>query len=65
MRKLSAIEEHSTLTNLNVSVAVKLTIARFLNSSLVLIFVNTTPENWFKQGDLAYDATVLIALLAI
>jgi hypothetical protein len=65
MRKISTIEQHSSLTNMNVSVAVKLTIARFLNSSLVLIFVNNDASQWFKNGNLAYDATILIALLAI
>ena len=48
MRKISLGEEHSTTTNMNVSVAVKLTIARFLNSSLVLLFVNNDPSKWFK-----------------
>ena len=64
MRRISRAEEPSTLTNLNVSVALKLTFARFLNSSLVLIFVNNKPENWFKEGDLAYDATLLICIMA-
>jgi len=65
MRRFSTLEEHSTLTNVNVSVAVKLTIARFLNSSLVLLFVNHDADRWFKNGNLAYDATVLIGLLAV
>ena len=65
MRRFSTLEEHSTVTNLNVSVAVKLTIARFLNSSLVLLFVNDDANRWFKGGNLAYDATVLIGLLAV
>lgn len=65
MRRFSTLEKHSTLTNVNVSVAVKLTIARFLNSSLVLIFVNAEPKNWFKNGNLAYDASVLIGLLVV
>lgn len=65
MRRFSTLEEHSTLTNVNVSVAVKLTIARFLNSSLVLLFVNADADRWFKNGNLAYDATVLIGLLAV
>lgn len=65
MRRFSTLEEHSTLTNVNVSVAVKLTIARFLNSSLVLLFVNADANQWFKNGNLAYDATVLIGLLAV
>lgn len=65
MRRFSTLEKHSTLTNVNVSVAVKLTIARFLNSSLVLIFVNAEPNKWFKNGNLAYDASVLIGLLVV
>lgn len=65
MRRISQAEKHSTLTNLNVSISLKLTLARFLNSSLVLIFVNDDPKNWFKEGDLAYDATLLICIMAV
>ena len=43
MRKLSRAEKQSTLTDLNVSISLKLTFARFLNSSLVLLFVNDEP----------------------
>ena len=64
MRRISRAEKHSTLTNLNVSVALKLTLARFLNSSLILLFVNNKPENWFKEGDLAYEASLLICIMA-
>lgn len=64
MRRLSRAEEPRTLTDLNVSVALKLTLARFLNSSLVLIFVNRNPSHWFKEGDLAYDASLLIGIMA-
>ena len=46
------------------STALKLTIARFLNSSLVLVFVNNDPKQWFNEGDLAYDATLLICIMA-
>lgn len=65
MRRLSGLEQHATLTDVNVSVAVKLTIARFLNSSLVLLVVNMDSREWFKNGNLAYDATVLIGLLVV
>ena len=50
---------------MNVSVALKLTIARFINSSLVLIIVNSESRSWYKAGDLVYDATLLICILAI
>lgn len=58
-------EKHETLTKMNVSVAFKLTIARFINSSLVLLFVNGDPNTWFKAGDLVYDAQILIIILAL
>ena len=64
MRRISIAEKHSTLTNLNVSLALKLTFARFLNSTLILIFTNHEPGNWFKEGDLAYDATLLLCIMA-
>jgi len=50
---------------MNVSVAIKLTIARFLNSSVILVIVNTEPKDWFKGGNLAYDAIILILLMAV
>jgi hypothetical protein len=50
---------------MNVSVAFKLTVARFVNSSLVLLMVNETPKTWFKGGDLVYDAQILIIILAL
>jgi hypothetical protein len=40
MRKFSMGEKHDTQTKMNVSVALKLTLARFINSSLVLVIVN-------------------------
>ena len=49
---------------MNVSVALKLTLARFINSSAVLIIVNWAAEKWFDGGNLVYDATILIGILA-
>jgi hypothetical protein len=65
IRRFSMAEQHETLTKLNVSVAIKLTIARFLNSSVILVLTNPDPKNWFKGGSLAYDATILIVIMAI
>ena len=48
---------------MNVSVAFKLTIARFINSALVLVIVNSESRSWYKSGDLVYDATILIGIL--
>jgi hypothetical protein len=63
IRRFSMGEKHETLTKLNVSVAVKLTIARFLNSSVILVLTNGDPKDWFKGGSLAYDATILICIM--
>lgn len=63
-RKFSQNEGHETLTKLNVSVAIKLTFARFLNSSLILVITNYDARFWFKDGSLVYDATVLIFFMA-
>ena len=63
-RKFSLGEGHATLTKLNVSVAIKLTFARFINSSLILVITNYDARFWFKDGSLVYDATVLIFFMA-
>jgi hypothetical protein len=63
IRRFSMEEKHETLTKLNVSVAVKLTVARFLNSSVILVLTNGDPKDWFKGGSLAYDATILICIM--
>lgn len=49
---------------MNISVALKLTVARFLNSSLILVIVNSDSTYWFTGGNLAYDASVLVGVLA-
>ena len=57
-------ERLMTTTKMNVSVALKLSIARFLNSSALLVIVNDKAEEWFSNGSLVYDATVLLGFLA-
>jgi hypothetical protein len=57
-------ERHETATKMNISVALKLTVARFLNSSLMLVLVNPDPKEWFTGGNLAYDASMLVTILA-
>jgi hypothetical protein len=51
---------------MNVSVALKLTIAKFINSSLILIIINyDSATKWFDRAGLAYDATLLMMLMAL
>ena len=63
VRAITSGERHETQTKHNVSVAFKLLLARFLNTSLVLVLVNTNPRNWFRGGDLVYEATILIGIM--
>ena len=63
VRRFALFEKNHTQTSMNVSVAFKLTIARFINSSLVLVYANWDGD-WFKQGSLVYDATILCISLA-
>jgi len=65
VRRFSIYEQHETRTKMNVSVAFKLTITRFLNSSIVLMMINRDASQWFKSGKLAYEATILITLMAL
>lgn len=54
------------MTDLNISVGFKLTMARFLNSSLLLLIINwNSATQWFYNGGLAYDATILMILMAV
>ena len=55
VRQLSIKEKHETYTAYNISVAFKLTIARFVNTSIVPIVVNYMVDRWFKEGGLSTD----------
>ena len=62
MGLFSKNEKHESLTKENLSMAFKLTIAKFLNSSLVLFILYDNSSNWFEEGDLVNSATYLIIL---
>ena len=64
IRRFSLGERHETSTKMNVSVAFKLTVARFLNSSFILVLVNNDPLHWFEGANLAYDALLLVVIMA-
>jgi len=46
------MEKHETHTDYNLSVAFKLTFARFVNSSIVPVVVNISVTDWFNDGGL-------------
>jgi len=49
---------------MHVNTAFKLTIARFINSSIILIIVQKDGSHWFDEGGLVEDATTLIVIMA-
>lgn len=52
VRLLSSYEYNETLTDYNISVAFKLTYARFINTAIVPIIVNINDNQWFITGGL-------------
>lgn len=66
MRSISVNERHESTTALNVSIAFKLTVCRFLNSSILLLILNwSEPHQWFNSGQLVYEASVLLTVMAL
>jgi flagellar biosynthesis protein FlhB len=55
IRILSAFEKHETYSKYHLSVAMKLTVAMFINTGVVPLFVNFGKGNWFNSGGLMVD----------
>ena len=64
VRKFSMQEKHSTLTAYNISVAFKLTMARFINTSVIPIVVNYSYDEYFENGGLIPDVFYLILAIS-
>lgn len=65
IRKFSLREKPITWTAYNMSVALKLTIGRFVNSALIPVIINSKFEKWFNEGGLVVDVTYLIVAISI
>ena len=65
IRRFTDYDKHQTITKINVSVAIKLTFARFLNCSVILLTTNNNVKGWFGDASLAYDASMLIIIMAL
>ena len=50
---MSIMEQNETLTSQNLSMALKLLAVRFINTSIVVIIVNSEADKWFDKGGLA------------
>lgn len=63
VRQLSEFEQWETQTKIAISLCFKLTILRFFNSTLLLLWINRThADEWFNSGGLVYEANVLLAI---
>ena len=60
IRYASWYEKHETITKLHISVAIKMTIAKFLNETVVLVMVNLDSDGWYSRGNLVLDAHILM-----
>jgi len=57
VRRFSLFERHHTYTEMQISIAFKLTVARFCNSTFVLLGANVitgdySSNKWFNGGNL-------------
>ena len=64
VRRFSMGEKHATLTAYNISVAFKLTMARFINTSIIPIVVNLSYDSYYKKGGLVSDVFYLILAIS-
>jgi hypothetical protein len=64
VRILSSYEVHETYTDYNLSVALKLTFTRFINTGIIPLVVHYNKEDWFKTSGLATDIFVISIAIA-
>jgi hypothetical protein len=55
VRYLTEKERHETYTAFNISVAVKLMLARFVNTAILPVIINIQSDMWFNEGGLVSD----------
>ncbi len=55
VRYLTSKERHETYTAYNLSIAVKLMLARFVNTAIVPVIINIKSDMWFNEGGLVSD----------
>jgi len=60
IRVLSSYEVHETYTNYNLTVALKLTITRFINTGIIPLAVHIQPKDWFNTSGLSTDIFFII-----
>jgi hypothetical protein len=63
VRIFSQMEKHETYTDYNLSVAFKLILARFVNTSIVPLIANLAISKWFEDGGLV--SVIFYVMLSI
>jgi hypothetical protein len=64
MRQFALYEKAETKTEMSVSLSAKLSLLKFLNTSVIYVAVHQDPQTWFSSGDLVYDV-FLVLLFAV
>ena len=65
IKKITSFEYQRTHTAFNLSVGIKLTVARFVNSAIVPIIINVKSDRWFVDGGLVFDVFTVMIMIAI
>ncbi len=65
IKNVTAFENQRTHTEFNLSVAVKLTVARFVNSAIVPVIINIKSDRWFADGGLVFDVFSVMLMISI
>jgi hypothetical protein len=60
MRQFALYERAETKTDMSVALAYKLSILKFLNTSVIYVLVHDDPSSWFSSGDLVYDVFLVL-----
>ena len=61
---MTVYERHETRTAYNLSVALKLVMARFVNTAIVPVIVNIYSDKWFVDGGLVSDIFSIMISIA-
>lgn len=65
LTRLTVYERHDTATSHNTSVALKLLIVKFINSTLIPLSVNRDPSKWYENNGLITDAYSVLFSMSI
>lgn len=58
VRRFSSFQRHKTYSEYHISVAIKLSLAMFINTAIVPLLINYKPEHWFTASGLVQDVTL-------